>query len=182
MSSKPNYSPYLIGRAELSLLDAFELFCKAGSQLSDVGAGQKSLDSFASCFFSFENVYVHSNIDSMKSITNADFTQSREQILERIADISTMQPGTLTEEYRDGAIDKDGKRTRLGPYLKLQVWRDGANRTIRVPASQAQVWREDIGNYQEFNDLCRQLAELNIEHTRTLRAAQMPDAGSGESK
>ena len=118
----------------------------------------------------------------MKSTSNTDTTQSREQILERIASITTMQPGTLTEEYRDGAIGKDGKRARLGPYFKLQCWRDGANRTSRVPASQAEVWREDIGNYHEFNDLCGQLAELNIEHTRTLRATQTPDADSSERK
>jgi hypothetical protein len=55
-----------------------------------------------------------------------------EQILARIASITTMQPGTLAEEFLPGAFGKDGKPSRLGPYYKLQVWRDGADRTRRV--------------------------------------------------
>ena len=108
--------------------------------------------------------------------------ESREQIIDRIASITTMQPGTLTEEYRDGAIGKDGKRAQLGPYYKLQVWRDGGNKSSRVPASQAQSLREDIDNYHTFNQLCRQLAELNIQHTLALRAAQASSADPGEGK
>ena len=108
--------------------------------------------------------------------------ERREQILDRIASITNMQPGTLTEEFRQGAIGKDGKPSRLGPYYKLQVWRDGANRTCRVPADQADDLREDIENYHTFGQLCRQLAELNIEHTLALRAAQTSAADSGESK
>jgi hypothetical protein len=118
----------------------------------------------------------------MQSTSNPTDGESREQIIERIASIATMQPGTLTEEYRQGAIGEDGKPARLGPYYKLQVWRDGANRTSRVPACQAESWREDIENYHNFGQLCQQLAELNIEHTRTLRAAQTPPADPGESK
>jgi hypothetical protein len=149
-----------------------------------VGAGQKSLDRFPSFyFFGLANVYRHSHYFlAMKTTPEHDVAQSREEILDRISSIATMQPGTLTEEYRDGALGKDGKRTRLGPYFKLQLWRDGANRTSRVPASQAQQWREDIGNYHEFNDLCEQLAELNIEHTRALRTAQTSAANPGEGK
>lgn len=108
--------------------------------------------------------------------------ESREQIIDRIVSITTMQPGTLTEEYREGAIGKDGKRSRLGPYYKLQIWRDGSNKTSRVPVSQADYLRDDIDNYHNFGQLCRQLAELNIEHTIALRAAQTPAADSGESK
>jgi len=108
--------------------------------------------------------------------------EGREQIIERIASITTMQPGTLTEEYRDGAIGKDGKRAQLGPYYKLQVWRDGGNKTSRVPASQADSLRADIDNYHTFGQLCRQLAELNIQHTLALRAAQASATDPGEGK
>lgn len=118
----------------------------------------------------------------MQPATKPTAGESREQIIERIASIATMQPGTLTEEYRQGAIGEDGKPARLGPYFKLQVWRDGANRTSRVPANQAESWREDIDNYHIYGQLCQQLAELNIEHTRALRAAQMPADYPGESK
>jgi hypothetical protein len=71
---------------------------------------------------------------------------------------------------------------RLGPYYKLQVWRDGANRTSRVPASQAKYLREDIDNYHTFGQLCRKLAQLNIQHTLALRAAQASAADPGEGE
>ena len=119
---------------------------------------------------------------AMQPTSKITVGESREQIIERIASIATMQPGTLTEEYRQGAIGKDGKPARLGPYYKLQVWRDGANCTSRVPVSQAESWREDIDNHHTFGQLCQQLAELNIEHTRALRAAQIPAAHPGEGK
>jgi hypothetical protein len=118
----------------------------------------------------------------MQSTSKPSAGENREQIIHRIASITTMQPGTLTEEYRQGAIGKDGKPSRLGPYYKFQVWRDGANRSSRVPASQADHLREDIDNHHTFGQLCRQLAELNIEHTLALRAAQSPAADPGESK
>lgn len=106
----------------------------------------------------------------------------REQIIERIASITTMQPGTLTEEYRQGAVGKDGKPARLGPYFKLQVWRDGANRTSRVTAAEADHLREDIGNHHAFGQLCGELAELNIGNTLALRAAQTSAADPGDGK
>lgn len=122
------------------------------------------------------------NCPVMQSTPKQIAGESREQIIDRITSITTMQPGTLTEEFRQGAIGKDGKPSRLGPYYKLQVWRDGANRTSRVPASQADYLREDIDNYNTFRQLCRQLAELNIEHTLALRAVQSPAADPGDGK
>jgi hypothetical protein len=133
-------------------------------------------------FIGIYGVYVYSHtLFAMQSTSKPTSGESREQIIERIASITTMQPGTLTEEYREGAIGKDGKRVRLGPYYKLQVWRDGANRTNRVPASQADNLREDIHNYHTFGQLCRELAKLNTEHTLALRADQAPTADPGDS-
>jgi len=37
-------------------------------------------------------------------------------------------------------------------------------------------------NYHTYGQLCGQLAELNIEHTLALRAAQSPAANPSESK
>ena len=134
-------------------------------------------------FFSLANVYAHSHIcPAMQRKSEPTAGESREQIIERIASITTMQPGTLTEEFRQGAIGKDGKPSRLGPYYKLQVWRDGANRTCRVPASQAESLRQDIDNHHAFGQLCKQLAEINIQHTLALRAAQASAADPDEGK
>jgi hypothetical protein len=116
----------------------------------------------------------------MRTILKPTIEERREQLIARIASITMMRPGTLTEEFRSGAIGKDGKPTRLGPYYKLQIWRDGANRTSRVPAGQVDQLREDIQNYHAFGQLCRELAELNIRHTLDLRAAQLSAADTGE--
>jgi hypothetical protein len=108
--------------------------------------------------------------------------QRRAQLVASIASITTMQPGTLTEEYRAGAAGEDGKPSRLGPYYKFQVWRDGANRTSRVPASKAAGLREDTANWRNFHDLCAQLARLNTEHTLALRAAEASAADTAGAK
>jgi hypothetical protein len=118
----------------------------------------------------------------MQNTSKPTAGEQREQNIERIASITTMQPSTLADEYRQGAIGKDGKPTQLGPYYKLQVWRDGANRTSRIPVNQASHLREDIENRHTFEQLCKQLAGLNIDHSRTLRATQTPNAENGESK
>lgn len=119
---------------------------------------------------------------AMRRTSSSTAGESREQIIARLASITTMRPGTLTAEYRQGAAGKDGRPVRLGPYYKLQVWRDGANRTSRVPASEVDLLREDIDNYHTFGQLCGQLAELNIAHTIALRADGMPDADAGSKK
>jgi len=108
--------------------------------------------------------------------------QARQNLVEQIAAITTMQPGTLAEEYREHP-DPHGKGTvRRGPYFKHQVWRDGRNVSRRVPADEAVGLREDIENARCFHDLTAQLAKLNIEHTLSLRAAQAPQAATPDAK
>lgn len=110
------------------------------------------------------------------------FEEARNDLLDQIAAITTMQPGTLTEEYRTGAPDEDGRPAKLGPYYKFQVWCDGANRSSRVPAEKAADLREDTANWRLFHDLCANLAQLNAEHTRALRDAQGAAATTGAKK
>ncbi len=110
------------------------------------------------------------------------FEEARRDLLDQIAAITTMQPGTLTEEYRAGAPGADGRPARLGPYYKFQVWREGANRTSRVPAEKAAELREDTANWRLFHDLCRRLAQLNAEHTLALRDAQAAARTAGGKK
>jgi hypothetical protein len=98
--------------------------------------------------------------------------QIRQSLVEQIAAITTMQPGTLAEEYREHP-DTDGKGVvRRGPYFKHQCWQDGRNLSRRVPASQAAQLRQDIENAKLFGHLTAQLAQLNIQHTLALRAAE----------
>jgi len=103
----------------------------------------------------------------------------RQSLLDQIAAITTMQPGTLAEEWRESATPDVGDPRRTGPYYKHQVWREGRNVSRRVPAAEAAQLREDIDNAKHYEKLTGELARINIEHTLELRAAQ---AGSGESK
>lgn len=107
---------------------------------------------------------------------------ARRVLLDQIAAITTMQPGTLAEEWRERS-DPHGESTRrLGPYFKHQVWKDGRNLSRRVPAAEAAQLREDIDNAKRFEQLTGELADLTIEHTLALRAAQASAADAGESK
>jgi hypothetical protein len=96
----------------------------------------------------------------------------RQHLLDQLAAITTMQRGTLAEEFREHP-SPDGKDTvRLGPYFKHQCWEDGRNLSRRIPAHQVPALREDLANGARFNQITEQLARLNIEHTRALRAAE----------
>ena len=106
----------------------------------------------------------------------------RHDLVAQIAAITTMQPGTLAEEYRERPAP-DGKGVvRRGPYFKYQCWKDGHNLSRRVPASEAALLREDIDNAKRFYQLTAQLAELNIEHTLALRAAEAQDAATAAER
>ena len=107
---------------------------------------------------------------------------ARRSLVDQIAAISTMQPGTLAEEWRERPDTEGTGVLRLGPYYKHQVWKDGRNVSRRVPAAEAALLREDIDNAKRFEQLTQELAHLNIEHTLALRATSSLDADSGGSK
>jgi hypothetical protein len=120
------------------------------------------------------------NIARMK--TQPDTT--RESLLQQINSIALMRRGTLSEQYFN-RTSSDGRKVRLGPYFKFQIWQDGRNITRRVDAAEAATLREDIGNYHHFERLCRELAELNIRHTIDLRDEESKAAtaaGAAEKK
>lgn len=101
----------------------------------------------------------------------------RQALLDQIASITTMLPGSLAEEYREHP-SPDGRGTvRLGPYFKHQVWQDGRNVSRRVPATEAATLRLDTEEAKRFEQLTRQLAQLNIQHTIALRAAETAESG-----
>jgi len=107
---------------------------------------------------------------------------ARQSLLDQIAAITTMQPGTLAEEWREHPDPKGGGTVRLGPYFKHQVWKDGRNASRRVPTDEAAQLREDIDNAKRFEQLTDDLARLNIEHTLFLRTAQTDTPDSAEGK
>lgn len=107
---------------------------------------------------------------------------ARLSLLDQIAAITTMQPGTLAEEWRERPNPEGSGVVRLGPYFKHQVWKDGRNLSRRVPVDQAVLLRDDIDNAKRFERLTGELARLNIEHTLALRATPSRDPDSAGSK
>jgi len=107
---------------------------------------------------------------------------ARLALLGQLASITTMQPGTLAEEWRERPDPHSEGTVRVGPYFKHQVWKDGRNASRRVPAGEADQLREDIGNAKRFGQLTDDLARINIEHTLALRSAQTvtPEAAEGK--
>jgi hypothetical protein len=85
---------------------------------------------------------------------------SSSQLLQQIAQIQRMEPGKL-------CVIRQGPN---GPYYNLQCREDGQTVTRYVAADQAQAVAEHTANYQRFQSLVGQYAQLIIEQTRAERA------------
>ena len=82
------------------------------------------------------------------------------QLLQQIAQIQHMEPGKL-------CVLREGPN---GPYYNLQ-WRERGKALSRyVPADQVEVLTQHTANYQRFQNLVDQYAQLIIERTRAERA------------
>ena len=103
----------------------------------------------------------------------------RQSLMDQIAAIDTMLPGTLAEEYRLSPASGGKSARKLGPYFKHQFWREGRNVSRRVSAEEAPRLREDIENAKCFKELVAQLAQLNIERTLALRSAESTTGTAG---
>jgi hypothetical protein len=87
---------------------------------------------------------------------------SRAQILQQIAHIQRMEPGKL-------CVIRQGPN---GPYYNLQCHEKGKNCTRYVPADQVDTVAEHAANFQRFEALVDQYAQMVIEQTRAERAGQ----------
>lgn len=83
------------------------------------------------------------------------------QILQQIAQIQRMEPGKL-------CVMGYGPN---GPYYNLQCREDGKTLTRYVPGDQAELVAQHTANYQQFQTLVGQYAQIIIEQTRAERAA-----------
>ena len=86
-----------------------------------------------------------------------------------------MERGKLTEEYRTRPAASGVDAVRLGPYYKLQAWENGRNVSRRVPVAEVPVLREDLANFERFNELTGTLAEEIISRTRSRRGSEASD-------
>jgi hypothetical protein len=98
-----------------------------------------------------------------------DPPRDRSELLQQMAQVHSMERGTLSEEYRERP-DGAGGTVRLGPYFKHQVWEAGANQSRRVPAEEVPELRQDLENHQRFADLADAYVERCVQETRTKRA------------
>ena len=83
------------------------------------------------------------------------------QLLQQIAQIHHMEPGKL-------CVLRQGPD---GPYYNLQWREDGQAVTRYVPRDQAETVRQHTANYQQFQALVDQYAQLLIAETRAQRIA-----------
>ncbi len=87
--------------------------------------------------------------------------QSIARVLEQIAAIDRMEPGTL-------CVLRQGPQ---GPYYNLQS-REGGKPVCRyVPREQAEIVREHTANYRQFESLVGEYAQLVVTLTREERLA-----------
>ena len=83
------------------------------------------------------------------------------QILHRIGQIQCMEPGKL-------CVMRQGP---TGPYYNLQWREDGKANSRYVPSDQVEAVAQNTANYEQFQALVAQYAQLIIEQTRTERTA-----------
>ena|SRR6185295_4082891 len=101
-------------------------------------------------------------------MTKPNPAQDRSAILQQMAQLHSMERGTLSEEYRERP-DGAGGTVRRGPYFKHQVWEAGANQSRRVPAEEVPELRQDLENRQRFAELAEFYVELSVQETRSRR-------------
>ncbi len=104
-------------------------------------------------------------------------TTSKQQLLQQIAAIPTMERGKLS------AYSFKERSGHQGPYHKLQCWQEGKNHTRYVPADQLPAVEAALAGYAQYQALTRQYAELVIAQTRQQISAskkkpQFPPASS----
>ena len=90
---------------------------------------------------------------------------TKQQLLQQIATIPTMERGKLSDysfKERSG---------HTGPYHKLQSWQGGKNHTRYVPADEVPALQAALAGYDQYQQLTRQYADLVIAETRQNIAA-----------
>ena len=83
------------------------------------------------------------------------------QLLQEIAQIQSMEPGKL-------CIISQGPN---GPYYNLQCREHGKALSRYVPADQVELVAQHTANFQRFQALVSEYAQLIIEQTRAEHAA-----------
>ena len=111
---------------------------------------------------------------------SSHYQSQREAILSELASITTIERGTLAEEYREVPNPTGSGTIKKGPYFKHQCWENKKNRSKRIAAQEVPMLREDLENGQLFNQLIEQLTELNIANARKRRQTLTPSESQAD--
>ena len=94
----------------------------------------------------------------------------REQILRQLAQLDTMEYGSLRTEM--GPAPGGGT---TGPYYQHQVWEHGKNLSQRIPATEALALQTALANRQHAEALAQEYIAVTVQLTRR-RADDAPSA------
>ena len=108
--------------------------------------------------------------------SNTPPPKSREALLDELASLTSIERGTLFEEFRQRAVPDGSDPIILGPYFKFQVWAEGKNHSSRVPAHEVEALRQDLENGKRFAEVTSELVGLAIAQSREQRKAITPKA------
>jgi hypothetical protein len=103
-------------------------------------------------------------------------TKSRQALLDELASLTTIERGTLFEEYRQRAAAAGSSPIQLGPYFKHQSWVAGKNHSSRVAPHEVEALRLDLEHGKRFAQITAELADLAIAQSRENRKALTPKA------
>lgn len=97
----------------------------------------------------------------------------RRKLIEQIEGVQRLRRGQLSEQYieKPGA---DGELKRYGPYYVWQASLKGKKRSVRVGRDNAVQVRKDLAAYQNYRELCDELADVTEQ--LTCRSHKKPDS------
>jgi hypothetical protein len=99
-----------------------------------------------------------------------DFDPHHQDLISQIAEITHIERGTLTEEYRERPNPEGGLPLKTGPYYKHQCWEDKRNRSCRITSEEVPLLQEHLQSGQHFDELVAELAALVTANSRQQRA------------
>lgn len=104
----------------------------------------------------------------------------RNEILHEIAQIRSMELGTLNEQMLPSRRKDQEEPVMLGPYFVLARWQNGKTQSRRVSGEELGQVKEDVENHKRFLALCKEYEELTERLGHLEREAG--DAGEGVKK
>jgi hypothetical protein len=101
----------------------------------------------------------------MKKIKSIEKKIAR--LLEKIASVGPMRPGSISKQYRDRA-------NRLGAYYQLSYTHKMRSRTEHVWPAHVAALRKEVAEHKKFKRLVQEVIDLSIELSKE-KIAQLRD-------